>query len=154
MLVNGHEIVRTIIEQPVPEGEEAPPTKYYTLQVRTVDEQGATCTELDLLFPGKIYLQAWIEASGEGAKPSDGGPISIDIQSGHEYVQMSEGEPFDYGRTVLIEPVPSAPQGDADAAAVFVVSAPLGGQPFSAPVTIRLARGGFKLEFGGGEAYE
>ncbi len=63
MLVNGREIVRTILEKPteVNEGETAP-TKYYNLQVRTVDDQGGTCTELDLLFPKPIYLQAWIEA--------------------------------------------------------------------------------------------
>jgi len=107
-----------------------------------------------LLFPGKIYLQAWIEASGEGANPDDGGPISIDMQSGYEYVQMTEGTPFANGRTVIIEPSSSATQGEADAAAVFVVSAPLDGQPFSAPVTINLVRGGFRLKFSGGEAYE
>ena len=154
--MNGHEIIRTILENPnpPPEGEDPPPTKYYNLQVRTVDEKGETSTEIDLLFPDKVYLQAWIEASGEGASPDDGGPISIDMQSGFEYVQMTEGSPFAAGRTVVIEPVSAPPQGDSDASATFVVSAPLAGQPFSAPVTIKLVRGGFKLKFSGGEAYE
>ena len=153
--MNGHEIIRTIIEKPTEVNEgEAAPTKYYNLQVRTVDDQGGTCTELDLLFPKPFYLQAWIEAYGEGAKPEDGGPISIDLQSGYEYVKMTECEPFAHGRTVMLEPLPAAPQGDSDASAAIVVSAPLDGQPFSAPVTIRLVRGGFKLKFSGGESYD
>lgn len=155
MLVNGNEIIRTIIEKPVEvnEGETAP-TKYYNLQVRTVDDQGGICTELDLLFPKPVYLQAWIEAYGEGAKPEDGGPISIDLQSGYEYVRITECAPFANGRTVMLESLPSAPQGDSDVSATIVVSAPLDGQPFSAPVTIRLVRGGFELKFSGGETYE
>ncbi|MCX7779898.1 MAG: hypothetical protein N2491_03145 [Negativicutes bacterium] len=153
VLVNGHEIIRTIIEKPPVEGEEPPQNKYYNLQVRTVDEQGATCTELDLMFPEKLYLQAWIEAYGEGANADDGGPISIELQSGYEYVQLTECAPFTNGRTVLIEPVASAPQGQSDLSATILVSAPLDGQPFSAPVTIRLVRGGFEMKFSGGESY-
>jgi hypothetical protein len=76
------------------------------------------------------------------------------MQSGYEYIQMTEGSPFANGRTVELEVLPSAPQGDADASATILVSAPLDGQPFSAPVTIKLVRGGFKLKFSGGEAYE
>lgn len=152
VLINGHEIIRTIFEKPV-EGE-APPTKYYNLQVRTVDAQGGICTEVDLLFPNKVYVQAWIEAFGEGANAADGGPISIELQSGHEYVQLSEGTPFANGRTVVVEPLATAPQGENDAVAVVLVSAPLEGQPFSAPVTLKLVRGGFELKFSGGEAYE
>lgn len=119
-----------------------------------MDEKGDICTEIDLLFPNKVYIQAWIEASGEGANPADGGPISIDMQSGFEYVQMTEGTSFANGRTVIIEPVAQPPQGTANASAEFMVSAPLGGQPFSAPVSIHLVRGGFELRFSGGEAYD
>lgn len=154
-MINGHEIIRTILEKPVEVNEgETPPTQYYNLQVRTVDVQGVTCTELDLLFPKPLYLQAWIEAFGEGAKPEDGGPISIELQSGHEYISLTECEPFANGRTVQLEVQPSAPQGQGDASATIIVSAPLGGQPFSAPVTIKLVRGGFELKFSGGEAYD
>ena len=155
VLINGHEIVRTLTEKPVEvnEGDTAP-TKYYALQVRTVDAQGNTCTELDMLFPGQLYLQAWIEAVGEGAKPADGGPISIDLQSGREYVKLTECAPFDNGRTVSLEVLPSAPQGETDISAVILVSAPLAGQPCSAPVSVILARGGFELKFSGGDSHE
>lgn len=154
-MVNGHEIIRTILEKPTQVNEgETPPQKYYNLQIRTVDEQGGICTEMDLLFPKPVFLQAWIEAFGEGANPADGGPISIELQSGHEYVQMSESTPFANGRTVVLEVLPSAPRGDSDAAATILVSAPLEGQPFSAAVTVRLVRGGFELKFSGGEAYD
>ena len=107
-----------------------------------------------MLFPQKLYLQAWIEAFGEGASPADGGPISIEQQSGQEYVQMTECGADGGGRTVLIAPAASAPQGTEDAAATFLVSAPLAGQPFSAPVTINLVRGAFELKFSGGEIYD
>ncbi len=70
----------------------------------------------------------------------------MQLQSAHEYVQMSEGEPFDNGRTVILEALPQAPQGKTDVVATVLVSAPLGGQPFAAPVNINLLRRGFELE--------
>ena len=141
-MVNGHEIIRTILEKPTDVNDgQTPPQKYYNLQVRTVDVQGSICTDIYMQNPKPVYLQAWIEAYGEGANPSDGGPIAIDLQSGYEYVQLTEGSPFANGRTVIIDPLPSAPPSDSDVTVTIMVSAPLEGQPFSAPVNIRLICG-------------
>lgn len=145
-MVNGREIIRTIIEKPGEEGQE-PQQKYYTLQVRTRDDNGAQRTELDVGLPDRIYIDAWIEAHGEGASPVDGGPIQIDLTQGYEYVSMTEGSPFAGGRTVIIQPQSQVPDGNPTGPAVVVVSAPLEGQPFSVPVTITLTRTQYELKF-------
>jgi hypothetical protein len=148
VLVNGHTIIRTIITNPVEieEGQEPPPPKYYTLQVRSVNGQGAQSTTINLQLDEPVYVQAWIEASGEGATPADGGPIQIDLQQGGEYVTLSEGPAIPDGRSVVLQGVADPPAAPPQQPALVVVSAPLGGQPFSAPVTLGVIGSGYELE--------
>ena len=148
VLVNGHTIIRTILTSQVQVNEgETPPEKFYTLQVRSVDATGATSTSFDLIKQDPLYIQAWIEASGEGASPADGGPIQIELQQGGQYIALSEGPPIANGRTVIVQASPQQPDDPPQQPAIVLVSAPLAGQPFSAPLTIELTRGEYELEF-------
>ena len=147
VLVNGREIIRTIIEKPGDGEEQEPRQKYYTLQVQTRDDSGVQRTGLDVGLPDRLYVDAWIEASGEGAGPGECGPVQIELVQGHEYVSMTEGQQFTGGRTVVIQPHPQVPDGNPSGPAVVAVSAVLEGQPFSASVTITLTRTQYELEF-------
>jgi hypothetical protein len=93
-----------------------------------------------------VYIQAWIEASGEGASPADGGPIQVGLQQGGDYVTLAEGPPIPDGRTVIVQASPQPPVAPAEQPAIVVVSAPLGGQPFSAPVSISVIGTPYELE--------
>lgn len=146
MLINGHEIIRTIIEKDVPEGQEDQQA-FYNLQVRTRDASGAQRTELDISMADSLYIDAWIEASGPGANPANTGPIEIELVQGGEYVYITEGQPGFQGRTVVIQPSPQAPASQPSGPAVVVVSAMLDGQPFSAPVNITITRTEYELKF-------
>jgi hypothetical protein len=148
VLVNGHTIIRTIITNPVEikEGEAPPPPKYYTLQVRSVDGTGALCSTINVEEDAPVYIQAWIEASGEGASPADGGPIQVGLQQGGDYVTLSEGPPIRDGRTVIVQASAQQPVAPAQQPAIVIVSAPLGGQPFSAPLTITLVGSQYELQ--------
>lgn len=147
VLVNGQEIIRTIVEKSGGKEEQEQPSKFYTLKVQTRDDSGVQRTELDVSIPDRIYVDAWIEAYGEGADPGECGPIQIELVQGHEYVSLTEGQPYTGGRTVVVQPHPQVPEGEPSGPAVVEVSAVIEGQPFSASVTIALTRTQYELEF-------
>jgi hypothetical protein len=146
VLVNGHTILQTLITKPVQEGEEPPPQKSYALNVQTRDDAGGQGLELDL-DGGRVFVEAWITASGPDASPADGGPITIQLTQGAEWVSLTEGPPIADGRSAIVQPRDQLPDGDPQLPVIVLVSAPLAGQSFSAPVTIQLTRGEYELIF-------
>lgn len=146
VLVNGNEIIRTVIEsrggdgdgqEPEEGGEEEEPRKL-ALQIVTQDRSGARSTALDPKTGGLIWIQAWCEEMGKGALPAATQSIVFELTVGSAWATMSPASASPGVKAVLVElreELPPAPPGQT---VQINVSAAFEDAAVSAPVMLEL----------------
>lgn len=136
IFVNGVEVGRVLIQSttPVGEGEEVV-HKQFTVQVRTVGEDGAPSTSLDAQNP-TVFIYAHCEEVGKGRFPAGDDTIQFAQGSAEGWVTVQDLG-TQYGeRCAAVRKADTEPGGPPPTSCLVTVSAGAGGGLISAPVTL------------------
>jgi len=152
VLVNGQEVVRTILQprdgaqvEEEQEGEEEEPRELQ-LQIDTRDEAGAGRTELNVDDRDRLYIYARCLEVGKGPLPAATQSIRFQLASGQGWVTLSD-QGMRYGsRIAAVDSVQPAPDAPLPEHATVYVSATFEGQLVGAPVNLALTSAQYVLE--------
>ena len=151
VLVNGQEVVRTILQprngaqvEEEQEGEEEEP-RQLQLQVITQGPSGELVSALNLSKPEPIYIQAWCEELGKGSLPAATATIQFQLTGGQGWVMMTPGASSHGTKVAVLQPAQPPPGGLPPESASVYVSATFEGQTVGASVEVQLVASEYRL---------
>jgi hypothetical protein len=153
VLVNGQEIVRTVLEpqdgqQPSDDGDgdEEEEPRELQLQIDTRDASGAARTELNVDEQDRIYIYARCIELRKGALPAATQSIRFQLTAGQGWVTVSD-RGMQYGsRIAAVDTAQPTPESPMPESVTVYVSATFEGQSVGAPVNLSLTSSQYILE--------
>lgn len=149
VLVNGQEIVRTVLQPQdtsPPDGEgDQPEPRHLQLQIVTQGASGDLASALNLSEGGLIYIQAWCEEAGKGALPAATATIRFRLTEGQGWVTLAPAASSHGTKVALVQPAEPQPPGMPPEAAGVYASATFEGQTVGASVQIQLIQSQYRL---------
>lgn len=166
-LVNGAEVVRTVIEAQSGEGgsgaeggsggaesggaagsgdEQQEPRKVH-VQADTFDNQGYPSTRIEPGGRGPVFVYADCVEVGKGQLKAETAGISFHLASGAQWVQLVDHGMLGGKRCAGIDVVDPMPQGTPPASVVISVTAAIEGKLISVPVTVELIVSAYRIRF-------
>jgi len=148
VLVNGQEVVRTILQPqdapPEDDGQEPEP-RQLQLQVVTQGASGDLASALNLNEEEPIFIQAWCEEVGKGPLPAATATIQFQLTAGQGWVTLAPTASSHGTKVALVRPAQPLPAGVAPQSAGVHVSATFEGQTVGASVDIQLILSEYRL---------
>lgn len=152
VLVNGQEIVRTVLQpqdgqQPPEDGEgEEQEPRQLQLQIDTRDASGAERTELNVDARDRLFIYGRCIEVGKGELPAATQSIRFQLTSGQGWVTLSD-QGMRYGsRIAAVDTVQPPPESSMPETVTVYVAATFEGQSVGAPVTLSLTSSQYILE--------